>query len=187
MANVRLLQSEVLHATPRVTLARERFATPDGEVERLIVHHPGAVAILAQPDPQHLLLVRQYRYSVRRWTLEIPAGTREPGEAPEATAARELAEETGWRAARLTELLRFHPSIGILDEELVLYRGEGLTPAAAARDHGELVAAEPVPLAELAARREAGEICDAKTLLALALLGVPLPGMAPAAGPEAPR
>jgi hypothetical protein len=72
-------------------LQEERFATPDGEVVRPVIHHPGAVAVIAQPSRDALVMVRQYRYPVRRWTLEIPAGTRVPGEAPERTAASRAA------------------------------------------------------------------------------------------------
>jgi ADP-ribose pyrophosphatase len=177
VSSAHFVSAQQLFASPRFVLVEETFATSDGPVVRPVIHHPGAVAVIAQPAPDRLVLVRQYRYPIRRWTLEIPAGTRVPGEAPEATAARELAEEAGYAAARLTELMRFHPAVGVSDEEMVLYRAEGLTPAAAAPDHGELVAREVVELAALPGLLAAGELSDAKTLIALALLGVlrPLP------------
>lgn len=165
----------------------ETFATSDGEVVRPVIHHPGAVAILAQPAPDTLLLVRQYRYPVRRWTLEIPAGTRVPGEAAEATAARELQEEAGFRAASLEELTRFLPAVGVSDEELIIYRATGLTETATAPEHGELVAREVVALGRLPALLADGLICDAKTLLALALLGLPVTAALPVSGGKAAR
>jgi 8-oxo-dGTP pyrophosphatase MutT (NUDIX family) len=166
-----LLGERALFASQRFRLVEERWGTPDGEVVRAVIHHPGAVALLAQPDPDHLLLVRQFRYPIRRWTLEVPAGTRQAGEAPETTAARELEEETGWRCGRLHELLRCQVAVGISDEELILYRAEGLHPGQARPDPGELVGPVVVPLRGLPALRAAGEILDAKTLFALALLG----------------
>ncbi len=160
-------------ASERFDLALEEWQTDHGTVVRPVIHHPGAVAVIAQPAPGSILLVRQFRYPIRRWTLEIPAGTRVRGEAPDATAARELAEETGWRATRLIELIRCHPAVGVSDEELIIYRAEGLSAGAAAPEVGELVSAEVVPLARLAGL--AGELLDAKTLIALALLGQALP------------
>ncbi len=177
MADMRspsLLAERTLHASERFQLVEERWSTGDGEVVRAIVHHPGAVAILAQPDPHHLLLVRQFRYPVRRWTLEIPAGTRQAGEAPEHTALRELTEETGWAAERMTELLRCHVAIGVSDEELILLRAEGLTPGQPHPEPGELVGPELIAVAELPHLLQSGAIHDAKTLFALALLGIPL-------------
>lgn len=158
---------------------RETFATSDGTVVRPVIHHPGAVALLAQPDVASIVLVRQYRYPIRRWTLEIPAGTRVVGEAPEATALRELREEAGYTATRLYEVSRFFPAVGVSDEEMILYRAEGLSEVPAAPEHGELVARAIVALADLPALVARGELCDAKTLIALALLGLPLTGTRP--------
>ena len=155
---------------------RETFVTSDGAVVRPVIHHPGAVALLAQPDPRSLVLVRQYRYPIRRWTLEIPAGTRVIGEAPEVTAARELQEEAGYTATRITELTRFFPAVGVSDEEMILYRAEGLSEVPAAPEHGELVAREVVSIDRLSALAASGELCDAKTLIALAMIGLRLPG-----------
>ena len=174
MASARFTSARTIFASPRFALMEETFATSDGAVVRPVIHHPGAVAVLAQPAPETLLLVRQYRYPIRRWTLEIPAGTRVPGEAPEATAARELQEEAGFSAAQLEELTRFLPAVGVSDEELILYRATGLSEIAAAPEHGELVTREVVALGRVPALLAAGLICDAKTLFALALLGLPV-------------
>jgi ADP-ribose pyrophosphatase len=169
-----LIGARSLWRSPRFSLAAERFATDDGLVDRPVIHHPGAVAILAQPTPATVVLVRQYRYPIRRWTLEIPAGTRVPGEPPEVTAARELREEAGLEATRLTEITRFFPAVGVSDEELILYRAHALSEVPPAPEHGELVAREVVAIADLPRLRQEGLICDAKTLLAGVLLGVPL-------------
>ncbi|MBA3936347.1 MAG: NUDIX hydrolase [Planctomycetes bacterium] len=174
MASARFTSARTIFASPRFALMEETFATSDGAVVRPVIHHPGAVAILAQPTPDTLLLVRQYRYPIRRWTLEIPAGTRVPGEAPEATAARELQEEAGFSAAHLEELTRFLPAVGVSDEELIIYRATGLSEIAAAPEHGELVAREVVALGRVPALLAEGLICDAKTLFALVLIGLPV-------------
>lgn len=174
MSDPLLRSSRSLWASPRFRMDEETWDTSDGPVVRPIIHHPGAVVILAEPEPGRVLLVRQWRYPVRRWTLEVPAGTRVAGEAPEATAARELAEEAGYAAARLVEIMRFCPALGVSDEEMIVYRAEGLRPAAGQRDHGELVARHVVARADLTGLATSGQICDGKTLLALALWGIPL-------------
>jgi 8-oxo-dGTP pyrophosphatase MutT (NUDIX family) len=168
------LSSQPIYASKRFTLAEERFKTVDGEVARQIIHHPGAVAVIAQPTATTLVLVKQYRYAIQRWTWEIPAGTREANEAPELTAGRELIEESGYRAERLRELLRFIPAVGISDEELIVYRAEGLSEVPAAPEHGELVSRAVVELSELPALLARGDLADAKTLIGLAILGIPL-------------
>jgi ADP-ribose pyrophosphatase len=167
-----LTGSRSLFVSDRFALAAERWSTVDGEVERPVIHHPGAVAILAQPDPHSVVLVRQFRYPVRRWILEIPAGTRIPGEHPQATAERELREEAGLSACSFVEILRFLPAVGVSDEELIVYRATGLSEVAAAPEPGELVGREVVSLADLPRRWRAGDICDAKTIIACQLLGV---------------
>jgi ADP-ribose pyrophosphatase len=164
-----------LYVSPRFALAEETWETRDGRVTRPVIHHPGAVALLVQPMPSRVLLVRQFRYPIRRWTLEIPAGTRVAGEPAEATARRELREEAGFECGRLIELMRFFPAVGVSDEELILYRAEDLRAVPSAPEPGELIEAESVSLGELPGLAVSGEICDAKTIIALALLGVSLP------------
>ncbi len=174
MSDPLLRSSRGQWSSPRFRLDEETWDTSDGPVVRPVIHHPGAVVILAEPAPGRVLLVRQWRYPVRRWTLEVPAGTRTPGEPAEATAARELSEEAGYAAERLTEVMRFFPALGVSDEEMVVFRAEGLREAAGQRDHGELVARHLVGRDELPGLVANGLICDGKTLLALALWGIPL-------------
>lgn len=166
-----LEQTETRYASTRARVDIETWRCRGESVERPVIHHPGAVGIIVQPDPDHLLLVRQYRYPVRRWTLEIPAGTCEVGEDPAATALRELEEEAGVVAGHLVELCRLIPAIGISDEELIIYRAEEVRPGRAAPDSGEAMAAEIVAIDDLAGLRREGLICDGKTLVALALIG----------------
>ncbi|HUZ02507.1 MAG TPA: NUDIX hydrolase [Thermomicrobiaceae bacterium] len=141
---------------------------PDGsERRREVAEHPGAVAILPVLPGGELVLVRQYRYAVGRTLLEVPAGTREPDESTEACAHRELAEETGFRASNLRELVRFYVSPGWATEELVAYVASDLEPGEARPEDDErleVVAVRPEEVSDLIAR---GEIGDAKTIVAL--------------------
>ena len=79
---------------------------------REIIEHHGAVALVAVDDDDHVMFVQQYRHAVGRVTTEIPAGSLEPGEDPMASAARELAEETGYSAAQLERIGGIYPSPG---------------------------------------------------------------------------
>jgi ADP-ribose pyrophosphatase len=171
------ISAESLFRSERFSLDRETFATSDGTVQRPVIHHPGAVGIVALTAEQQLVLVRQYRYPIRRWTLEIPAGTRVVGEPAHVTAARELREEAGYEAAQFQEVTRFYPAVGVSDEEMILYRAFNLRDVPAAPEHGELVARELVLVADLPALLASGELVDAKTIIALSLLGVSMIGM----------
>jgi ADP-ribose pyrophosphatase len=141
------------------------------EVVRSIVQHPGAVALVALDEQGRWLLVRQYRHPARRWLLEIPAGTHEPGEAPAVTAARELREETGFAADHLEHLGGSWMAPGFCTEFIDFYLATGLRPDPLPADDDEMLS-DPVPLT-LEAMYEAiarGEIVDAKTMVAMTLV-----------------
>ena len=164
------------HYTGRSTVRIEIVRTPDGnEVEREIVGHDDAVAIVPVTDDGQVVLLRQYRQALREHLLEIPAGTLDvEGENPTEAALRELAEETGYTARTLEHLVTFHNSAGWTDERTHVYLARGLTgdstPAGFAPEDEE-ADMELVHL-ELAAAVDAartGEISDAKTLVGLLL------------------
>lgn len=161
---------------PLITVASATFAAPDGTTfERDVVHHPGAVSVvpvLDAPGGREVLLVRQFRAPVDAWLLEIPAGKRDvAGEPPEVTAARELEEEAGMRAARLELLATFYNSPGFSDEHSFVFLATGLTPAVAAAHSVEErhMTVERVPLDAVADLITEGEIVDAKTIIGLCL------------------
>lgn len=163
-----------MYRGPLLTLARATFADPEGGVfERDIVHHPGAVVVVPVVDHgTGVLLVRQYRAAVGRELLELPAGKRDVhGEAPERTAARELAEEIGMRAGRLEELAQFYNSPGFCDELSYLYLAQDLVAVAASPQGAEErhMAVERVALDRVAALVGDHSIVDAKTILGLGL------------------
>ncbi len=140
----------------------------DGRRQRLdIVEHPGSFAIVACPDAASLVLVRQYRHPARAWLWELPAGKAESGEAPLEGAARELAEETGYRAERLAEIASFYVTPGFCEERLHLVLAEGLTAGKRHLDSDEEIEVRVVALVEATAMAARGEIIDAKTLIAI--------------------
>src|SRR3990170_1113921 len=105
---------ETLLETSRFKVVDHTVTRPDGRTASCqYVVHPGSVAILPLVDVDHVCLIRSRRLTVGQTLVEVPAGTREPGENPLETARRELAEETGYRAARWEQLAEFYASPGI--------------------------------------------------------------------------
>jgi ADP-ribose pyrophosphatase len=138
-------------------------------IHRQWVCHPGAVVIVPMVEEDRVCLIRNRRMHLGRTLIELPAGTRDPGESPEATAQRELAEETGFRAASLEKLHEFFTSPGILDERMFLYLATGLVPGDSAREPGEEIENLIVSWDEAVSMALDGHIEDGKTLLALLL------------------
>ena len=163
-------KAEVLLVTRRFRVERRVQTLPDGSTNaREVIEHPGAVAIVPILDREHVCLVRNYRLAVDAWLLEIPAGTREPGEDPQTTAARELAEETGYRAQSLVPMCQLLFSPGILHERMHLFVATGLTSGPTQLEVGEQIATQVMPLDTVLRMIERGEIEDAKTVAALLL------------------
>jgi 8-oxo-dGTP pyrophosphatase MutT (NUDIX family) len=157
----------------RISVAEVRFRGPDGtEFERDIVRHPGAVAVVPVTAAAEVLLIRQFRGSVNRALLEIPAGTRDvEGEPPADTAQRELLEEVGVTAGRMRPLGIMLNSPGFCDEETHLFLATDLEAGVPARHGAEERSIEvvTVPLAEVDGLVANGELVDGQTLLGLML------------------
>jgi ADP-ribose diphosphatase len=161
-------QPEELLVSRLFRVVRHREIGSDGrEHIKDTVQHPGAVALLPLVDDDRVCLIRNYRVAVGKTLIELPAGTLEAGEDPAATAARELVEETGYRAASIEKLREFTMSPGILNERMHLYLARGLQPGKPALEPGETI--EPLVVGWDDAMRMVwdGEIEDAKTLVGL--------------------
>ena len=126
----RVLKSVTVYEGRVITLRRDTVAMPGGgDSVREVVHHPGAVAVLALDDDGNVVLLRQYRHPVGRHLWELPAGLRdEDGEPPLETAKRELAEEVQLAAARWSLLLSVNNSPGFSDELVHVFLAEELSP-----------------------------------------------------------
>ena len=94
-----------------------------------MVVHRGAVALVPMVDANHVCLVKNDRHAIGETLLEVPAGTIDEGETPDQTAERELAEETGYRAGRITRIRDWFVSPGVMTERMFLYLCEDLRPA----------------------------------------------------------
>jgi ADP-ribose pyrophosphatase len=136
--------------------------------ERIKVDHPEAAAVLAFPDRDHILMVRQWRYAIGAETFEIPAGKVDPGEAPEICAGRELIEETGQRASRLLEIFSYYPAIGYANEIIRIFMASGLQKISG-EDEDEISAVETVELDRVHDMIISGRIRDGKTVIGVSL------------------
>ena len=150
-----VLASEPVYEGRVISLRRDTVAMPGGgESVREVVHHGGAVGIVALDDEDRVVMLRQYRHPVGEHLWEVPAGLLDvDGEAPVDAARRELAEEVQLAAQRWSLLTTHHPSPGFCDEKVVLYLAEGLSavdrPEGFVVEHEELdMTVERVPLAQ---------------------------------------
>ena len=163
-----VMKRECVFRGKKVVLEVHTVRAADGRTSvREVILHPGSVAILAFPEADRVLMERVWRYAMDREMLEIPAGTVDPGEEPEACAARERAEETGYRAGRLERLVAIHPSPGILSERLEIFQAHDLEPGEPRREAGEQIENVLVPIDEVLEMIRDGRVTDAKTVAAL--------------------
>ena len=164
------MSREIVHVGRKIQVAIDTQTTPDGTViRRDAILHPGAVVILPVLDRDRIVLLRNHRFVIGETLWEVPAGTRESDEPLEACAARELLEETGYRANRWRCLGYLYASPGVLDEKLHLFVAEDLTPGPMQPEADEELEPRIVPFDEALRMCLAGEIKDAKTITLLLL------------------
>jgi ADP-ribose pyrophosphatase len=160
----------VIYQGRKIDLALQSVRLADGSTaEREVVVHRGAVALLPMVDRDHVCLVKNYRYTVGRTLWEVPAGTIDAGESPDNTAPRELTEETGYVAGRITRLAEWLVSPGVMTERMYLYLCEDLTPGPTSHQPDERLEPVVVPWSEAVAMVDDGRIEDAKSMLAVLL------------------
>lgn len=152
----------------RVRVEQRRVPRRDGQVElREMVVHPGSVVLLPLLDDGRVVMIRNRRFAVERTLLELCAGTVEAGEDVAVCAARELEEETGYRASQLEPLLSFFPSPGVSNERMHVFVARGLHKTAQQLDQSEQIDVELRTFAEVLTAIAEHEIEDAKTIAAV--------------------
>lgn len=162
------IASQEIYKGRIVRLLLNTVRLPDGhETIREVVRHPGAIAMVPLLPDGQVVLVRQFRAAIQKVTLEIPAGTLDPGEEPLVAAARELQEETGYFPGKLTSLGGIFVAPSYSDEIIHIYRAEDLQDSRLHHDKDEFIDRIIMPLPVALEKVMSGEIQDAKSVTGL--------------------
>ncbi len=161
--------SKTIHSWKSISLIEEDVQLPTG---KLITHttivHPGAAVILPITSDNTIILVNQFRPSLNKWLLELPAGTIEANESPINCAQRELEEETGYSSTNFIELGQFTPLAGFCDEIQHLFIATNLTKTARLNcDDDEIIEVLSLSIQDVEQKIKDGEITDSKTIACL--------------------
>ena len=166
------LSRREIYKGPIFQLVQDQVELPSGKgtAQRDLIFHNGAVCVLAVTPEHKIVLVKQYRKAIEKVSVEIPAGKLEIGENsdPEAAALRELEEEAAY-TGKLTLLYDFYSAIGFCNERLKLYLASDLTKVNNPRpqDEDETLELLEVSLEQAKQLIQSGDICDAKTIMAI--------------------
>jgi len=159
----------VAYENPWIIVYHDEVTRPDGQpgIYGVVHFRTRAVGVVALDDADRVLMVGQHRYTLDRYSWEIPEGGSPLDEEPLAGAQRELAEETGYRGGTWRELIRFTDSNSVTDEEGVFFLATGLEPGEATPEGTEDLTTRWVPFAEALGMIDSGAIHDAMTQIAL--------------------
>ncbi len=161
----KILKSEVVYEGPVFGVRRDEVLEPGGvRTTREVITHPGSVVVLPVLEDGRVVLIRQYRHATRQYLWELVAGRMEAGETPKRAAARELLEETGYRAKRFSVFLDVFPTPGFLEERMYILLAEGLTAGKARPEEDEKIEARAYSVNELKQMMQRGRLRDAKSL-----------------------
>lgn len=161
------LDSRRIYEGAILNLRRDRVITRNGESYREIVEHNGGAAVVPITESGKIVMVRQYRKAFERVIMEVPAGKIEKGDDPFETVKRELKEETGYAAEKITFLTEMLPSVGYTEEAVFIYLAEGLTPGETELDENESIEVVELDFEEAFTMVMKGEIKDAKSIIAI--------------------
>jgi ADP-ribose pyrophosphatase len=165
-----LSSREIYRHANGMAVCEDRVQLPDGQEQTFVVFRStDGVGMLALDAEDQVLLIRQYRYPVQEYFLEVPRGSVDAGETPEQAALRELREETDYTARSLRLLTAFYTNSSMLPERVHLYLAQGLEPAPTREDASEFLHPQRVPFADALRMVEAGEISDGTTMVAILL------------------
>lgn len=162
------MKSEKIYEGKILNIKVDTVELPDKKYsKREIVEHPGGVGIITITADNSLVLVKQFRKAVEDFLWEIPAGKLEVNEEPRETAIRELREETGYEANKLTYITEFYTSPGYCNEKIHLFLAEDLIEVESSPDPGEFLEKAIISLDDLSKMLDRGEIMDSKTIIGI--------------------
>src|SRR5216684_2106650 len=161
----KVLSSATIYNGPVFGIRRDEVVEPSGvRVTREVITHPGSVVVLPVLPDARILLIQQYRHATRQYLWELVAGRMDPGETPRVAAARELIEETGYRAKRLRVFLDVFPTPGFLEERMFILLAEGLTAGEAEPEGDEKIISRAYSRQQLEGMIRGGKLRDAKSI-----------------------
>jgi ADP-ribose pyrophosphatase len=161
----KVLSSTTIYEGPVFGIRRDEVIEPSGvRTTREVITHPGSVVVLPVLSDGRILLIQQYRHATRQYLWELVAGRMDPGETPRVAAARELIEETGYRAKRLRVFLDVFPTPGFLEERMFILVAEGLTAGQAEPEEDEKIVSRAYTRAQLEDMIRGGKLRDAKSI-----------------------
>ena len=164
----KILRSEIIYKGPVFGVRRDEVLEPGGvRTVREVITHPGSVVVLPVLPDGRVLLIRQYRHATRQYLWELVAGRIDSGENVRQAAARELVEETGYRAARFRVFLDVFPTPGFLEERMYILLAEKLTAGEAQPEEDEKITAKAFTPAALERMIRKNALRDAKSIAGL--------------------
>ena len=169
MEPLKRLSRELVYKGAIIDIYRDKVQAPDGNVQDYdFIGHKGAAAVMPVNDDGKILMVRQYRNALDRFTIEIPAGGLNGKDEPGIVcAARELEEETGYKSEDLELLISVNTTIAFCNEKIEIYIARNLKKTSQHLDEGEFVEVEEYSIEELVEMVYKGQILDAKTVSAI--------------------
>ncbi|HXT76175.1 MAG TPA: NUDIX hydrolase [Candidatus Eisenbacteria bacterium] len=161
----RVLKSKMIYEGPVFGVRRDEVIEPTGvRATREVITHPGSVVVLPVLPDGRIVLIRQYRHATRQFLWELVAGRMDAGETPREAAARELIEETGYRARRFRIFLDVFPTPGFLEERMYVLLAEGVIPGKAEPEEDEKITVKAFARKELDSMVRRGKLHDAKSI-----------------------
>jgi ADP-ribose pyrophosphatase len=162
--NIKFIEGSV------VNFARDLVKLPNGNFsEREYMEHPGAAVALPILPGNKIILVKQYRYPVTKFMLELPAGKISKGETPLNCIKRELEEETGYKGKKFVRIFRFHPTGAFSTEEIFIYAAFNLKKTKMSPDEDEFIERKLLNFSAAYKMTLEGKITDAKSVIAILL------------------
>ena len=161
----KVLKSKMIYKGPIFGVRRDEVLEPTGvRTLREVITHPGSVVVLPVLADNRILMIQQYRYAAKQYLWELVAGRMDPGESVKRAAARELREETGYRAKKLSVFLDVFPTPGFLEERMFVLLAEGLTAGEAQPEDDEKIISRAFTVDELKQMMKTGKLRDAKSI-----------------------
>ena len=160
-----VLSSTTVYRGPVFGIRRDEVIEPSGvRTTREVITHPGSVVVLPVLPDGRILLIQQYRHATRQYLWELVAGRMDSGETPKVAAARELIEETGYRAKRFRVFLDVFPTPGFLEERMFILLAEDLTAGEAEPEEDEKIISHAYNRKQLEEMIRSGKLRDAKSI-----------------------